>query len=386
MLVRRIARPLMSTIFIAGGIDALRNPAPRAKAATPLIEQGQDALPDSVTTNIPDDPETLVRINGAIQVGGGILLATGKAPRIASLALAGTLIPTTLAGHAFWEETDPAAKAAQRTQFFKNVSLLGGLLIAAVDTEGKPSLAWRGRRAARKAQATVVSALPGSHDTADQLGVASERIKGLASVAASRGADLADAAQPVVSKWADVATEKGSELAHTAQPVVSKWADVAAEKGSDLASTAQPVLSRWAHQAADRSSDIAEVAQKRGSKLADKAADRSTELAKVAHKRGSKLADRSSDLADLAQARGSAWADVAAVRGAGLVEVAQDRGARFVDIAAERTDGLSKRARKRAEKQSLEFEKATEQARAALEKKVVKARKDLDKKVQKYAK
>ena len=26
MLVRRIARPLMSTIFIAGGIDALRNP------------------------------------------------------------------------------------------------------------------------------------------------------------------------------------------------------------------------------------------------------------------------------------------------------------------------------------------------------------------------
>ncbi|MFI8664584.1 DoxX family protein, partial [Rhodococcus qingshengii] len=29
MLVRRIARPLLSTIFIAGGIDALRNPAQR---------------------------------------------------------------------------------------------------------------------------------------------------------------------------------------------------------------------------------------------------------------------------------------------------------------------------------------------------------------------
>ena len=74
MLVRRIARPLMSTIFIAGGIDALRNPAPRAKAATPLIEQGKETLPNSVTSSVPEDPETLVRINGAIQVGGGILL------------------------------------------------------------------------------------------------------------------------------------------------------------------------------------------------------------------------------------------------------------------------------------------------------------------------
>ncbi|RZL77772.1 MAG: DoxX family membrane protein, partial [Rhodococcus sp. (in: high G+C Gram-positive bacteria)] len=200
MLVRRIARPLMSTIFISGGVDALRNPAGRAKAAAPLIEQSKDALPNEVTANVPTDPETLVRINGGIQVAGGILLATGKAPRIASLALAGSLVPTTLAGHAFWNETDPETKAAQRIHFFKNLSLLGGLLIAAVDTEGKPSVAWRSKRAARRAQESVVSALPGhtTHDTG-------ERVKEIASIAASRGADLADAAQPKLAKLADAA-------------------------------------------------------------------------------------------------------------------------------------------------------------------------------------
>ncbi|MCC8927634.1 DoxX family membrane protein [Rhodococcus sp. I2R] len=346
MLVRRIARPLMSTIFIAGGIDALRNPAPRAKAATPLIEQGKETLPNSVTSSVPEDPETLVRINGAIQVGGGILLATGKAPRIASIALAGSLVPTTLAGHAFWNETDPEAKAAQKIQFLKNVSLLGGLLIAAVDTEGKPSLAWRGRRAARKAQGTIAGALPGSHDASDQVGVASERVKELATVAASRGAHLADAAQPVVSKWADVATEKSSEFAEVAQPV----------------------LSRWAHIAADRGSDLAEVAQKRGSKWAEKAVDRGSELGDIAQKRSTVLADRAGD------------------RTAELAELAQQRGSRLAEVAVERGQGLSKRALAQADKQSREFDKATEKARQKLEKKVEKARKDLDKRVQKYSK
>jgi uncharacterized membrane protein YphA (DoxX/SURF4 family) len=119
MLVRRIARPLLSAVFISGGIDALRNPAPRAQAAGPLIDKSTETLPESVTQKIPSDPETLIKINAAVQIGGGVLLATGKAPRLASLALAGSLIPTTVAGHAFWNETDPAAKAAQRTQFLK---------------------------------------------------------------------------------------------------------------------------------------------------------------------------------------------------------------------------------------------------------------------------
>jgi putative oxidoreductase len=36
--------------------------------------------------------------------------------------------------------------------FFKNLSMMGGLMLAGVDTQGKPGLAWRTRHAARSAR------------------------------------------------------------------------------------------------------------------------------------------------------------------------------------------------------------------------------------------
>ncbi|MET0838721.1 MAG: hypothetical protein ABWY19_08080, partial [Marmoricola sp.] len=63
--------------------------------------------------------------------------------------------PTTLAGHRFWEESDPAAKNNQRLQFAKNMSVLGGLILAAVDTEGRPGVAWRAKHATSGARREV---------------------------------------------------------------------------------------------------------------------------------------------------------------------------------------------------------------------------------------
>jgi hypothetical protein len=67
------------------------------------------------------------------------------------MLLAGSLVPTTLAGHRFWEEKDPAERYRQRGNFLKNVGLLGGLILAAVDTEGQPGLAWRAKHATHHA-------------------------------------------------------------------------------------------------------------------------------------------------------------------------------------------------------------------------------------------
>ena len=159
MLIRRIARPLLSVAFIGQGVDALRNPKPAADAARPALD-GMRKLPDPVGTNVPSDAETFARINAAVQIGGGLLLATGKMPRLASAALAFTVIPGSLGGHMFWSESDPQRKAEERRAFMTDLSLLGGLIIAAVDTEGKPSLGWRGRRAARKVSEAVTAALP----------------------------------------------------------------------------------------------------------------------------------------------------------------------------------------------------------------------------------
>lgn len=151
MLVRRIARPLLAAIFVSGGVAALKAPGPHAQVADPVAPKAARSLP----APLPEDPETLVKIDAGVKVVAGLALATGHLPRLAALALAGSLVPTTLAAHRFWEEEDEEARLQQQLHFTKNLSLLGGLLLAAVDTGGKPSVGWRARRAAAGVGETV---------------------------------------------------------------------------------------------------------------------------------------------------------------------------------------------------------------------------------------
>lgn len=150
-VLRRIARPMLASIFISGGVDALRNPGSKADAAesvTPIITENIPALADK-------DPETLVQINGGAQLVAGSLLALNRLPRLSALVLAATVVPTTAAGHRFWELDDDMARTQQKVHFLKNVSLLGGLLLAAADTEGRPGVLWRTKHSAEHAGAAA---------------------------------------------------------------------------------------------------------------------------------------------------------------------------------------------------------------------------------------
>ena len=147
-LIRLVARPMLASTFIYGGINALRHADTLAESAKPVNDEIRD-LADKVAPQVPvpEDDVTLVRINAAVHIVAGLGLATGKAPRLSALALASTVVPTTVAGHPFWQEKDKAKRNQQMTHFFKNLSMLGGLVIAAADTEGKPGVAWRASHA-----------------------------------------------------------------------------------------------------------------------------------------------------------------------------------------------------------------------------------------------
>ena len=145
-LVRRVARPMIASIFLIQGLDAFRHPAPLAKRSSPLLDKAIPAL------GLPNDKELLVRANGVTQMVGGVMLATGFLPRLGALAIASSLVPTTLAGHPFWKEEEPQQRKTQRIQFLKNMAMMGGVLLAAVDTAGKPGLAWRAQNIANRSQ------------------------------------------------------------------------------------------------------------------------------------------------------------------------------------------------------------------------------------------
>ena len=155
MLVRRIARPLLASSFIYGGIDTLRNPQSRVPGAAPIVEQITEVADKQLPIQVSHNVEQWVKIDAAVKVGAGALFALGKLPRLSAVALAGSIVPTTLAGHRFWEHEDPKEKFGQTSHFLKNAGLLGGLLIAAVDTEGRPSVGWRAKKTAGAAAAAA---------------------------------------------------------------------------------------------------------------------------------------------------------------------------------------------------------------------------------------
>jgi putative oxidoreductase len=147
---RVIARPLIASTFFVGAVSALKDAPELAKKASGLVEVVTPLVKRvAPTAPLPEDPVTLVRVNAAIQLVAASALATGRAPRLASATLAASLVPTTLAGHRFWEQADPEQRKNQKIHFFKNVSMVGSLVLASFDTDGKPNVRWRARHAAQ---------------------------------------------------------------------------------------------------------------------------------------------------------------------------------------------------------------------------------------------
>jgi uncharacterized membrane protein YphA (DoxX/SURF4 family) len=234
-LLRATARTMLASYFIVSGVKAIRDPDPLVPAAEPvadrLVPLVKQYAPEQVANVIPEDAVTLVRVNGAAQVLGGLALATGKGRRLGALLLATSILPSTVAKHPFWTRTDPAEKALDRAQFLKNVSLLGGVLLASVDTEGRPSIAYRAHkgtealakdtRKARKSLAKSASSLgkSGSH-FADEALAGSAALVG-AVVSSSR------TARKKAAKELKIARKVARKQAAEARDAAAKAADQA---------------------------------------------------------------------------------------------------------------------------------------------------------------
>ena len=99
-------------------------------------------------------------MHGFALAGAGVLLAVGKAPRIAALALAALTAPLVLVnlpGKRVKGE-DPAVRKARKDRFVRALAFTGGALIAGIDLEGRPGISWRVQKA-RADHAAAKSAL-----------------------------------------------------------------------------------------------------------------------------------------------------------------------------------------------------------------------------------
>ena len=139
-IVRALARPMLASSFILAGIDRLRHADQTVAQLAPVLRPLSSALP------IEASEKTLARALAATQVGAGVLLATGKLARPAAVILALTAALTTVVEYRDADTSTKENRAHRRNQLMKNIGLIGGALLASVDTAGRPGLAWRAEK------------------------------------------------------------------------------------------------------------------------------------------------------------------------------------------------------------------------------------------------
>ena len=119
-MFKTLGQLLLGSIFIVGGASAFAEPGGRVQKVE--------------AAGLPQ-PRQATILNGGVMVVAGAALAADVLPKLSATALLGSLAVTTLVGHPFWKEETPAGRAAQQVQFFKNLSLLGGLLLVLANND-----------------------------------------------------------------------------------------------------------------------------------------------------------------------------------------------------------------------------------------------------------
>ena len=149
-LVRRIARPLLAAPFIFEGVRTALHPEREIDVYPQALDAVDSAIAKSSAPGFVD-ARTVVRAAGAVAAGAGVLYATNRYPRAAAAAL----LLTTSIGWAgrkkVWELR--GEELTQEVQaILTDAGLLGGVLLAVVDNDGRPSLGYRAHKFVERSQ------------------------------------------------------------------------------------------------------------------------------------------------------------------------------------------------------------------------------------------
>lgn len=259
-MIRKIARPMLASVFIADGVDTLKNQQDRVEGASELLSKVRAVAPAQYASLVPTDPKTVIQAVGGTKIVAGALFGLGKFPRTSATALALVQIPTALARHSFWETQDPQLRQARRTGLLTDVALLGGLFLASADTAGKPGLAWRAEHAGKQVNKKVQQALPTKSETE------------------KRTAELQDKA----SDWLEKAQDFGQDAKEKAAEAYQRAEEYVDDNKGDWKDS----LQTFAEEARETLASAAETARETLSDVADTAAEETKQARKSTRKAG----------------------------------------------------------------------------------------------------
>ena len=119
-----VGRILLGLLFILAGLGKIGD----FNGTVGYVASGGLPMPAAVTV-----------LTIAVELGGGLLLVFGLFTRWAALALAVFSVLSAIVFHNFWASPE-AERMMQSTQFLKNLSIAGGMLVLAVFGPGTISI------------------------------------------------------------------------------------------------------------------------------------------------------------------------------------------------------------------------------------------------------
>ncbi|KAB2343364.1 ATP synthase subunit B family protein [Actinomadura rudentiformis] len=234
-----LARPFVAAPYIITGLETLRDPRPRAEQVAPTVKPIADRL-DWLPTK---DPESLVRIEGALSLGTGVLLLTGKFRRATTFLMAAQLVPALASEHRYWTEDDPERRNSERSHLLKNASLFGALLMVATEPR-------RGRRVGELRQQIRDTRVQAAMESKALRKEAKAELKNARKEAARQ---IKEARRQGDHKTAQ-ALAKSAKAARSASKATVKGTSKAASKAGTVASKAGSAASKPAQAAKGKTS------------------------------------------------------------------------------------------------------------------------------------
>ncbi|QPK84123.1 DoxX family membrane protein [Corynebacterium qintianiae] len=235
-MIRKLARPMLASVYVIDGVETVVNPSAHRESAESVLKKLRSVVPAPYRAYLPSSPETAAQVVGGVKAGAGSLFALGKAPRTAATLLAATAIPSVIGRHAFWEATNEEEKTRRRNGAVTDVALLGGILLASVDTAGNPGLQWRAKNAARVAKKNVQQALPTQSESEKALNKAGNWISDTADQVTSYVGENKD-------DWAKSATALAKDAKKQTSNFISTagdWIEDATDQAQDAYNDAKP--------------------------------------------------------------------------------------------------------------------------------------------------
>ncbi|NNU27852.1 DoxX family membrane protein [Isoptericola sediminis] len=228
MLLRRLARPLLAVPFIYDGVSTALRPAEHTDAA----REGADTVTDTLGVDRLDDTQValLVRAHGAVTAFAGLLLAVGRTPRTAALALAALTTPLAVVNQPFTSKGDE--RKEKTLKFVKNLGAIGATVIAGIDLEGRPGMSYRIAQKTSSASKSAQHAVESAEKTGKYAVRNAERTGRYAVQNAKRSATTAQKSASTSARRARKQVERDLRSTVKSARAGAKSARAAAEKAA----------------------------------------------------------------------------------------------------------------------------------------------------------